>query len=146
MRRATITLPDDLEEDLEEFIAGQPGTPSLASLAQQALRRFLEDPRGSGVTAPLLVKVLQQRPAIRRLLDEHGVSNARLFGSVVRGEEGPGSDIDLVVSAGETTTLFDLARLRAALEVLLDVPVDVVPDGNLQDDVREEIEAEAVSL
>ncbi len=127
-------------------MAGQPGTPSLASLARQALRRFLEDPRGSGVPVPLLVRVLQGRPAIRRLLDEHGVSNARLFGSVARGDEGPGSDVDLVVTAGEATTLFDLARLRAALEELLDAPVDLVPDGNLQDDVREEIEAEALIL
>jgi Arc/MetJ-type ribon-helix-helix transcriptional regulator len=44
MRRATITLPDDLEAEVEEYLAKQEAPPSLTSLIQAALRRFLDAP------------------------------------------------------------------------------------------------------
>lgn len=45
MRRATITLPDDLEAEVEEYLAKQEAPPSLTSLIQAALRRFLRESR-----------------------------------------------------------------------------------------------------
>lgn len=42
MRRATVTIPDDLEEELEDYLASQEAPPSLTTLMQAALRRFLE--------------------------------------------------------------------------------------------------------
>jgi len=45
MRRATITLPDDLEAEVEEYLARQEAPPSLTSLVQAALRRFLGERR-----------------------------------------------------------------------------------------------------
>ncbi len=42
MRRATITIPDDLEEQLEAWLQAQQARPSLAAVVQTALRRFLE--------------------------------------------------------------------------------------------------------
>lgn len=43
MRRATITIPEDLEEDLKRYLESQPARPSLAALVQTALRRFLAE-------------------------------------------------------------------------------------------------------
>ena len=43
MRRATITLPDDLNDQLETYLAGQEAPPSLTSIVQAALRRFLAE-------------------------------------------------------------------------------------------------------
>lgn len=43
MRRATITLPDDLEADLDAYLASRDAPPSLTSLVQAALRRYLEE-------------------------------------------------------------------------------------------------------
>lgn len=41
MRRATITLSDELEAEVEEYLAAQEAPPSLTSLVQAALRSFL---------------------------------------------------------------------------------------------------------
>lgn len=43
MRRATITLPDDLEADLDAYLASRDAPPSLTSLVQAALRRYLDE-------------------------------------------------------------------------------------------------------
>lgn len=48
MRRATITLPDDLETELESYLATQDAPPSLTALVQAALRRYLEEARPAG--------------------------------------------------------------------------------------------------
>jgi hypothetical protein len=55
MRRATITLPDDLEADLDDYLASRDAPPSLTSLVQAALRRYLEEearPPGDSVDRP----------------------------------------------------------------------------------------------
>ena len=43
MRRATVTLPADLEDQLESWLATQDPRPSLAGVVQSALRFFLEN-------------------------------------------------------------------------------------------------------
>jgi metal-responsive CopG/Arc/MetJ family transcriptional regulator len=45
MKRATITLPDDLEADLEAYLAAQDAAPSLTGLVEAALRRYLKEKR-----------------------------------------------------------------------------------------------------
>jgi hypothetical protein len=45
MRRATITLPDDLEAELESYLETQDATPSLTSMVEAALRRYLAEKR-----------------------------------------------------------------------------------------------------
>ena len=45
MRRATITIPDDLEAQLNAYLAAQEAPPSLAALVQAALRRYLREQR-----------------------------------------------------------------------------------------------------
>ncbi|WP_374928972.1 nucleotidyltransferase family protein [Kytococcus sedentarius] len=42
--------------------------------------------------------------AIVRTLAEHHVTNPRIFGSAARGDDGPGSDLDLLVDAGPNWT------------------------------------------
>ena len=43
MKRATITLPDELEAEVERFLAVQEPAPSFTSLVQTALRRYLDE-------------------------------------------------------------------------------------------------------
>ena len=43
MRRATITLPDDLEAELDSFLSTQDLKPSLTGIMETALRRFLQE-------------------------------------------------------------------------------------------------------
>jgi hypothetical protein len=46
MKRATITLSDELEAELDAYLAGQEVIPSLTSIVQAALRSFLAERRG----------------------------------------------------------------------------------------------------
>jgi Arc/MetJ-type ribon-helix-helix transcriptional regulator len=49
MKRATITIPDELEAKLEEYVRRQEVPPALTAVVQTALREFLERrERGSG--------------------------------------------------------------------------------------------------
>ena len=47
MRRATITIPDDLNHDLENFLASHEAPPSLTNVMQTALRSYLEQRKWS---------------------------------------------------------------------------------------------------
>jgi predicted nucleotidyltransferase len=63
----------------------------------------------------------------------------------LRGEDGPDSDVDLLVTFEPEASLLDQAGLVAELEDLLGAHVDVVSDRALKDrDVA--IRAEAVPL
>ncbi|MGI8537264.1 MAG: nucleotidyltransferase family protein [Mycobacteriales bacterium] len=63
------------------------------------------------------------------------MSDVRVFGSVARGEQGPDSDLDLLVHLPEDTGLV-LGRFGDELHKLLGVPVHVVPDDGLKPRVR----------
>lgn len=75
----------------------------------------------------------------------HRASNVRVFGSAVRGEDTPISDIDLLVDLEPGATLFDLAELRLDMVELLGVEVDIVPTGSAGP-IMDRILAEAVPL
>jgi len=42
----------------------------------------------------------EKRDDIRAIASKHGAYNVRIFGSVVRGEAGPDSDIDFLLHSG----------------------------------------------
>lgn len=73
----------------------------------------------------------------------------RVFGSVARGEEGPSSDVDVLVDMGDRGGLFEVAALQGDLEDMLGCPVHVMTLSGLRharEHTRERIEREAVSL
>jgi Arc/MetJ-type ribon-helix-helix transcriptional regulator len=43
MKRATVTIPDDLAEAVEGFVRAQDAAPPLTAVMQAALREFLTD-------------------------------------------------------------------------------------------------------
>lgn len=45
MRRATVTIPDNLEAELDRYLESQRPTPSLTAILQTALERFLHEQR-----------------------------------------------------------------------------------------------------
>jgi len=83
------------------------------------------------------------RAAIRRVIESHRTRNARVFGSVLRGEDTEQSDLDLLVDPTPEMTLFDLGAIRAELRDLLGVPVDVLTPRALPDRVRAEVLSQA---
>lgn len=70
----------------------------------------------------------------------------RVFGSRARGEEGPDSDLDLLVDLEPDRSLLDVISIKQDLEDLLGCSVDVVTEGGLSPYLRERILAEALPL
>ncbi len=91
--------------------------------------------------------VLEQlRDLMPRLRQEHGVEEVRLYGSVARGEETAGSDVDLLVEFQGTPTLFQMARLKRELEDRLGRPVDITTRGGLRPRTLERALQDAVPV
>ena len=91
-------------------------------------------------------RVAQHRDSIRALVAEHHAAAPRVFGSVARGEDEPGSDVDLLVDFTDEASLLDEIGLRLALADLLRVEVDVVAEDSLQGQIRERVLREAVEV
>jgi uncharacterized protein len=87
-----------------------------------------------------------KRKAVIAVAAKHGALNPRVFGSVVRGEAGPESDIDLLVKMEEGRSLLDLTALVMDLQDLLGVKVDVVSEDGLYWLLRRRILKEAKPL
>ena len=81
----------------------------------------------------------------KEIRQEYKAEIVGIFGSYARGEEKPGSDVDVLVNFDTGATLFDLVGLGDYLEDLLGLPVDVVSKRALhprmQDDVLKEMVA-----
>lgn len=90
--------------------------------------------------------VAQHRLELLELIKSHGVTNPRVFGSVARGEDGPDSDLDLLVDRTPGTGLMTLAALDNRAEALLGVPVDIHTPESLKDHIRERVMKEAKPL
>jgi predicted nucleotidyltransferase len=88
----------------------------------------------------------QHREAIRQIVQQSGMSNPRLFGSALHGDEIDGSDLDILVDAPPRTSLFDLARLQLALEREVGIKVDVRLPDELHPRFRHAVLAEAPPL
>lgn len=86
------------------------------------------------------------REAIRRVVEAHHASNPRVFGSVARGGDIEGSDLDILIDPTSDTTLLDIGAIRHELLELLGVPVDVLTPKALPDKFRETVLAEAVPV
>ncbi|TCV82510.1 nucleotidyltransferase family protein [Sulfurirhabdus autotrophica] len=86
------------------------------------------------------------RDAIRKVVASHNARNARVFGSVIHGEDTEASDLDLLVDPTEKTTLMDIGAIRHELRKLLGVPVDVLTPKALPDNFRSRILSEAIPV
>ena len=69
----------------------------------------------------------------------HGASNLRVFGSVARGADKEGSDIDLLVDVRQGTSLFDLVGLQQDFEDTLGMKVDLLTEPELHPLIRERL-------
>jgi predicted nucleotidyltransferase len=85
----------------------------------------------------------------REILDvaaRHGARNVRVFGSVARGDDHEGSDVDVLIDVEPGRTLLDVIALEQDLQQLLGRHVEVLTDGGLSPYLQQRILAEAASL
>ena len=130
--------------------ARQPSVPMLARLVAATgleLDMRLSEPAATGQPSGMLAqRVHRHHVELQAVLARYGLSNARLFGSVARGDEGSESDVDLLVDVPPGVGLVTLGRCQAELERILGAQVDLVPAGDLKAGVAAEVLAEAVAL
>lgn len=91
-------------------------------------------------------RLAAKRSEVLALAAQRRASNVRVFGSVVRGNDGPGSDIDLLVDLAAGARPLDVIELECDLEVALGVRVDVGTAASLRPFLRDDVLAEAVPL
>jgi predicted nucleotidyltransferase len=88
----------------------------------------------------------RKRNEILRIAAAHGALDVQVFGSAASGEDRAGSDIDLLVRPGPTTSAWFPVGLIEDLEALLGRKVDVVTENALHRTIRDQILREARSL
>lgn len=86
------------------------------------------------------------RAAIRQVVASHHAQNVRVFGSVIRGQDSEGSDLDLLIDTTPETTLMDIAAIQVELQTLLGVSVDVLTPKALPETFRNRVMSEAVPV
>ena len=123
----------------------QPNISAYESGRRSPSPAVLERLRGA-LEVPLADKLTRHRDAIHELVAEYHASDPRVFGSVARGDDGLGADLDLLVDFSDKASLIDEVGVRLALHDLLQVDVDVVGADSLRGEVRDRILREAVPL
>ena len=91
----------------------------------------------------MAISILRSETDLRR---EFSVRSFRVFGSIVRGEAGADSDIDILVEfeTDARVGLFEFARLQRRLSEVLGRPVDLVTPDALHESLKQQILSEAV--
>jgi len=93
------------------------------------------------------LKELQKyRLKINELAKKYHSQNIRVFGSVAKNENTENSDIDFLIDPDPEQDLFDVIRLRRALQELLNCDVDIVHSTALHHTIRQEILSSAILL
>lgn len=81
---------------------------------------------------------------ITRQLKNQGATKIAVFGSYVRGEEKPGSDIDIIVEFSGRKSLLDLVRIERELSGVLGIKVDLLTEKSISpyliDTIKKEME------
>lgn len=97
---------------------------------------------------PSSMKQYQQILAAQKpfLSQTYHVQTLGIFGSYVRNEHNPASDLDVLVTFSQTPSLLQFVSLENYLSDLLGVPVDLVMREALKPHVGERILAEVVGV
>lgn len=95
---------------------------------------------------PLRDLVEAHRGVIKAIVARHHGRSVAIFGSVARGDEGPGSDIDFLVEFEPYARPIEIPSIGVELEEALGAKVDVGTPASLRERLRDEVLAEAVAL
>jgi predicted nucleotidyltransferase len=96
---------------------------------------------------PTLIEVTEKLRALKPLLHkEYGVRTIGVFGSFVRGEETPESDLDVLVEFERPIGLIKFVDLKLRLSEALGVEVDLVMKSALKPRIGERILQEVLMV
>lgn len=146
-----VSLTPTLEEFVRRKVAS--GLYNNASeVVREGLRLLVEReaamaaPRPAGT--PRKDEVVSRLAALEKPLRKKGVVSLALFGSTLRGEARPDSDIDVLidVAPGSRFSLVDLASVKNVLEEELGREVDVVTRAGMEPSFKDRVLDEAESV
>ena len=86
------------------------------------------------------------RAELLAMARRRGVTGVRVFGSMSRGDDSPGSDVDLLVTLAPGISALALGGLLLDAHELLGRRVDVVTEASLHPALRARVVAGAVPL
>lgn len=87
-----------------------------------------------------------KREEVLAIAAAHGASNLRVFGSVAKGVDTEGSDLDLLVDIRPDISLFQYVGLQLDIAEALGVKVDLCTEDELHPKLKERILAEVRTL
>jgi uncharacterized protein len=93
--------------------------------------------------AIIIKKIEDMKP---ELISRFHISQLSLFGSFVRGEETPQSDLDVLVSFSIMPSLFEFVDLQIYLSESLNIKVDLVIQEDLKPFISKNILTEKINL
>ncbi len=91
-----------------------------------------------------VINVLKDLESLIR--DRYKAEIIGVFGSFVRDEQKPASDVDLLVKFLDRASLFDLVGLADFLEGKLNIKVDIVSERAVREELRDFIYSEVVRI
>ncbi len=107
-----------------------------AGVSQPYIARTLAGARSRFVPRSTLGRLLvARRDQVIDIVHRRGADNVMVFGSVARGDDGPDSDIDLMVDIPDTMGLLALGQMERDVRDALGVNVDVVPSRLVKPEV-----------
>lgn len=98
-----------------------------------------------------LTDLLNRKSIILDLADKYGLTSVKIFGSIVRGEAGEDSDIDIAVSFKENVNFksgyYDrLMNFKYDLSRIFHKEIDVIAEEELRPIVKLKLDKEGISL
>ena len=141
-----VSLAPELEKMVCEKVSSGLYNNASEVVSESLMLLFREDghPAGPAAKAEIRRRIL----SLEKPLREKGVSSISLFGSVVRNEAGPKSDVDVFIDIDPRArfTLLSLAGVKNLLEDGLRREVDVAMREGLHPGMKEAILEEAEEI
>ena len=89
----------------------------------------------------ILDRLNAEAPGLRK---KYGVKSLAVFGSMARGDDREGSDVDVLVTFEGSATFDGFMGLKLDLEDMFGRPVDLGTPDTLRPQIRVQIEKEAI--
>jgi uncharacterized protein len=139
-----------LTSALEDYVRRKVATGlynNASEVVREALRLMVERETGAH-PAPKKAEVVAMLKALKSELRARGIASAAVFGSVVRGEARPDSDVDVLIDVdpAKTFDLVDLVGVKNLLADRLGQSVDVVERAALKSRIHDSVVSEAETV
>ena len=138
---------------LEDYVRRKVATGlynNASEVIREALRLLVQQERTPAVMTAegSKEKLLAGLAALKEPLRQRGVASLALFGSSLRGDRRPDSDVDVLIDVAPDVrfSLVDLVGVKDLLEDRLGRSVDVVTREGLEPMIRDEVLREAETV